>query len=204
MIITKCQICGKQFKVKPYKFKNGGGKFCSRDCYYESKKGIELSGTHKEKISNGLVKCYENENRISWNKGKKMTDEYCKKASECKKGLYMGIKSWLWKGGKFFTKNGYIAIYAPNHPNTRSDKHILEHRLVMEKYLGRFLREDEIVHHINKNVSDNRIENLELMKAGEHTRMHNILRNERLREKRALPAAEVLNLYNSQKKRLIQ
>lgn len=46
------------------------------------------------------------------------------------------------------------------------------HRLVMEKHLGRKLRHDEVVHHIDGNGLNNSIENLQVMKRGEHSRLH--------------------------------
>ncbi len=63
----------------------------------------------------------------------------------------------------FKESNGYILIYEPNHPNAHSNGWIREHRWIMSKYLGRPLKDNEVVHHINGFKKDNRIENLELL-----------------------------------------
>lgn len=47
-----------------------------------------------------------------------------------------------------------------------------EHRFLMEQYLGRKLTFNEVVHHINGDKSDNRMENLELRQRSEHTSEH--------------------------------
>jgi hypothetical protein len=54
-------------------------------------------------------------------------------------------------------KSGYRA-FKP----TKSGKQILEHRMVMERHLGRYLWPFENVHHRNGRRADNRLENLEL------------------------------------------
>ena len=47
-----------------------------------------------------------------------------------------------------------------------------EHRKIMEEHIGRKLNRYEVVHHINGNKKDNRIENLQLMTLSEHSRLH--------------------------------
>jgi len=81
-----------------------------------------------------------------------------------KKGLQIGKNCGGWKGGKHINTQGYVLVYNPNHPYCNINKCVFEHRLVIEKYLGRYLFSKEVTHHINSNPSDNRINNLMLFK----------------------------------------
>lgn len=69
-----------------------------------------------------------------------------------------------YKTGRKITKDGYILIKTYDYPYRNYQNYILEHRLVMEKYLGRYLKPEEIVHHKNGIRGDNRVENLKLFK----------------------------------------
>ena len=78
-----------------------------------------------------------------------------------------GVNNIHWKGGRSIDKeSGYVKI------NLGNNRYIYEHRLVMEKYLKRKLKSDEIIHHRNENPQDNRLGNLEIRANGEHLTYH--------------------------------
>jgi len=69
-------------------------------------------------------------------------------------------------------RKGYVLEYCPNHPSCKPSGYVYQHRLVMERKLGRILNENEIVHHKNGNPRDNRDDNLELLTNSTHAQVH--------------------------------
>ena len=76
----------------------------------------------------------------------------------------LGVKpEWKYK---YLRGDGYYMLCHDR------DNHIMEHRYIMEQFLGRKLTEDEVVHHINEIKTDNRIENLIILSREEHVIVH--------------------------------
>ena len=71
--------------------------------------------------------------------------------------------------------NGYIEVLMPDHPYARKNGTILQHRLVAEKKLGRYLKKTEVVHHLDENRANNVPENLVVFRTNsDHARFHKI------------------------------
>jgi hypothetical protein len=72
--------------------------------------------------------------------------------------------------------NGYRLVYLPNHLSAMTNKnwlgYVYEHIAVAEEYLGRKLRDEEVVHHLDLNKANNRIENLLVLERSQHMKLH--------------------------------
>lgn len=79
---------------------------------------------------------------------------------------------WHRKTGTMKHK-GYVLEWAPKHPASIKG-YVPQHRLIIERSIGRILTDDEAVHHINRKRDDNRIENLQLMTRLAHMELHRI------------------------------
>ena len=73
--------------------------------------------------------------------------------------------------GQYLSFDGYIVV-SRTHDGR---KQIKLHRLIMEEHIGKKLLPKEIVHHINQNKIDNRIENLQIVSRSEHNTIHKFL-----------------------------
>ncbi|WP_066689103.1 HNH endonuclease [Christensenella intestinihominis] len=139
---------------------------------YVKRYGIESRPTHMG--FKGKTHSEEARRKISnVHKGKVLSDETKRKIAESHSKHFDGVYK---EGHKKEHYAGYILVYAPDHPRATKDGYVFEHRIVMERLIGRFLNESEVVHHINHNRSDNRIENLKLMKRSDHCSFHMKLR----------------------------
>ena len=150
-----CYGCKKEFNHKRKR------KFCSHPCYLKFSKGSNHACFGKKRPD-----------VIERNKTDKQREAARKNMLGNK--LSIGDKNYFWKGGKYKSR-GYIKVWKPEHPFCDSKNYVLEHRLVMEEKIERYLKPEEVVHHINEVKDDNRIENLKLfLNEREHQKYHHL------------------------------
>lgn len=146
--------------------------------------GVAAGTVHK------LLHAYGMETRKRGTKGRVLAEEHKKTISRRHKGKHVPVEvrkkmSESHKIGGIGRRkkrtDGYIGIYFPDHPKSNAEGFIMEHVLVMECLIGRWLEDNEVVHHINGKRDDNKKENLQLMTKTEHTSYHMKKRHEERR-----------------------
>lgn len=132
-----------------------------------------IKGRPKRYLFNHHLKKYKGENHGMYGRVGEAGPMWGMRAEQCP----------TWNGGRRKDGRGYMRAYAPNHPNRSVDGYVYEHRLIMEKELGRLLSKEEIVHHIDGDRMNNIPSNLQVMSSADHTRLHSNERWEKWRNR---------------------
>ena len=105
-------------------------------------------------------------------------------------GPRSGEKSREWQGGRGLGKHGYIEIQVTLHPHARRPNgRVVEHRLVMEVVLGRYLLPTEVVHHHDNHPRHNWPENLGLFASNADHLRAELTGLPQASQKRSIPGA---------------
>lgn len=142
-VTTNCLNCDKEFTH----IKSRPKKFCSFDCsnnYNSEQSKVDL-------ICNGCGCAFSRRKGLIQDN---LNGVFC--SNSCwHSNRPITTKHRRTEEGKLITADGYVKI-------CENGKHILEHRSVMQKHLGRDLLKEENVHHLNGQRDDNNLHNLEL------------------------------------------
>lgn len=163
--LATCRTCGREFYPL-----HGQGIYCSRDCH-------NIGQTKR------TARACEACGKVFEAKPSMPNKRYC--SQECHgRANWQRVQERTHNGKPvLLTPSGYVKVWEPTRPPRK--RWVLEHRLVMETLLGRPLTKDEHVHHLNRDTTDNRPENLELVGASEHSAITSGLTQERIERDRA-------------------
>lgn len=163
----KCVHCGEEFESR------GKKRFCCARCKWTWNNHNRMLSPNVEYdcvVCGKHVKKYVSPSRI----GTIDTLQFCGRTCKGKHQTGPMHPRWI---GRQTDKDGYVYVHCKGHPNANKDGLVYEHRIVMERSLGRYLEKEEVVHHKNGVVSDNRRSNLELFaNNGAHKKHHDLMR----------------------------
>jgi hypothetical protein len=184
MVERICQKCGKTYRTFP----SIRLKFCGIACSNEGKKnGVHVPCSvcgkrfykrpcrpHSLFCSKSCARTATNLTDSNPSKHRDITGEKNPMFGVARKGEdnpMFGLRKELcgrWKGGRKMQNQGYVmVVVSDDHPqpsfvSSTGTKYLLEHRFVAEQELGRHLKPNEIVHHIDGDKRNNAIGNLQV------------------------------------------
>jgi hypothetical protein len=171
-----CKYCGNNIYAK-YSDNIAGVKekqFCNSSCactynnYIRKRNIIEkphcsVCGKQVSKNRTRCIACANKEIKTINKKNKEELKEI---------GIQEFEKTHCWNIQKTARKSGYLYAVVKEHPKANEHGYVLLHRVIMENEIGRILNDDEVVHHINFDVQDNRPENLIVLSKSDHNNLH--------------------------------
>lgn len=197
-VVAKCDTCGKEYKTKKVEYEKSNHHYCSMVCSAEGKKKFSVmtcpvcgkefypeyagrmfcsyqcrhEARRAKKIHHQCPVCKKRFWAKDWEKRKFCSDS-------CAKTFLVWDRHPMWSGGRSVCKE-YAFVRKPKHGSRlKKNNYMCEHILIMESYLGRPLEyfgvghpDNEIVHHIDGNKTNNKIWNLELCISRVHSKHH--------------------------------
>lgn len=165
----------KRFNCDPsaitYHLKKSGTKIINPFAQFTNKKIEQIISIYK---SGKTIKETAEESGCCYN----AVWKYLSKSKLC------GRTQTFYKGKNKFKRNSqrlvcgkYWLIFKPDCPYSKKTGYVFEHRFIMAEKLGRPLNKDEVVHHINGDGFDNRVENLVVLTRKSHSETHSEIRD---------------------------
>lgn len=162
--MIKCKVCGKSFTVK--KALINVLKTCSQKCKlkWRSKLSKDLVEKHGSPMDRGNARI---------NSSNTYKKKYANGEMEHMKEVWKK-RDWKKENNPRWVPVGTIKEAYRGYKKIKVAENCwkLHHHYIMEKEIGREIKEYEVVHHINGKKGDNRIENLQLLTDTEHRSLH--------------------------------
>lgn len=154
---TPCETCGAPVYANRSERLKGAGRFCSYACHN--------AGQSKPPVVKSCGICGKEMRLKPSQQGRRFCSRECMGRAATKRPLdrmHNGKPARL-------DPYGYVLIWQPDYPSPAAMKGwAYEHRVIASKVVGRPLRSDEQVDHINRDKQDNRPENLQVLDGFAH------------------------------------
>lgn len=152
-----CVQCGESFYAQSSQAER---RFCSTACHDEAQRAAQVDL---------VCPVCEKSFRLPRAQAKRAFVVTCSRACDANRRTTNGVGRYHNGRQVIRWSTGYLFLWEPDHPHAHRNGWVAEHRWVVEQRIGRYLRSDEHVHHINGVKDDNRSENLAVLEHGEHS-----------------------------------